>query len=83
MNSLAISVFYTETTGWDRIGNLNTSTRLVKALKMDFESIIRHSESVINGNADTIQTLHRYFHNLDIVINGYVYEDFSSVVESE
>jgi hypothetical protein len=54
-----------------------------QALKTDLESIIRHSESVINGNADTVQTLHRYFHDLDIVINGYVHEDFFGVVESE
>ncbi|MFY0762155.1 hypothetical protein AB1K32_25480 [Metabacillus dongyingensis] len=53
------------------------------ALKTDLESIIRHSESVINGNADTVQTLHRYFHDLDIVINGYVHEDFFGVVESK
>jgi hypothetical protein len=53
------------------------------ALKTDLESIIRHSKSVINGNADTVQTLNRYFHDLDIVINGYVHEDFFGVVESE
>ncbi|MDQ0857890.1 hypothetical protein [Bacillus sp. V2I10] len=53
------------------------------ALKTDRESIIRHSESLINGNADTVQTLHRYFHNLDIVINGYVHENFFGMVESE
>ncbi|MCM3597890.1 hypothetical protein M4D55_19150 [Metabacillus idriensis] len=54
-----------------------------EALKTDLESIIRHSESVIYGNSENVQTLHRYFHDLDMVINGYVHEDFFGVVESE
>lgn len=54
-----------------------------EALKTDLQSIIQHSESVINGNSDNVQTLHRYFHDLDMVINGYVHNDFFGVVESE
>lgn len=93
--------FYNDTTGWDRIENLNMADQEARAsaakgyaehfiplveeqaLKNDLQAIIRHSESVINGNGETVQTLHRYFHDLDIVINGYVHEDFFGVVKSK
>ncbi len=93
--------FYNDTTGWDRIENLNMADQESRAsaakgyaeyfipivedqaLKNDLEAIISHSESVINGKWDTVQTMHRFFHDLDIVINGYVHEDFLGVVESK
>ncbi|MDX8290366.1 hypothetical protein SLL00_11205 [Metabacillus indicus] len=93
--------FYNQTTGWERINDLNMPDQIARAeaakayagyfipltedpaLKNDLEAIIMHADSVIAGNAETVLTLHRYFHDLDIAVNGYVHEQIFGVTESK
>ncbi|MEK3807475.1 hypothetical protein MHB63_13105 [Bacillus sp. FSL H8-0547] len=93
--------FYNQTTGWERINDLNMPDQIARAeaakayaghfipltedsaLKADLEAITMHADSVIAGNAETVLTLHRYFHDLDIAVNGYVHEQIFGVTESK
>ncbi|MGD6796618.1 hypothetical protein [Metabacillus indicus] len=93
--------FYNQTTGWERINDLNMPDQIARAeaakayagyfipltedpaLKNDLEAITMHADSVIAGNAETVLTLHRYFHDLDIAVNGYVHEQIFGVTESK
>ncbi|MGP7816415.1 hypothetical protein [Niallia sp. 01092] len=53
-----------------------------KKIKHDLESIQQHAQQVINGDdRDAMRLLHRYFHDLDILFNGYDYNQTFGVTE--